>query len=209
MITILDYGAGNLRSVQRACRAIGQDETVVRDLDGLRRAERIIFPGIGAAQSAMENLQGMGVIDAFRECIAQGVPTLGICIGAQVALDRSEEGDTPCLGLIPGTTRLFQLDDPELKVPHIGWNEVRVTQPHPLLEGVEAGDEFYFVHSYYMDTDDPAHRFAVADYGGDFTCAIGRGSFFATQFHPEKSGRFGLELLSRFAKWNGEAGAGE
>ncbi len=204
MITILDYGAGNLRSVQRACRAIGKEEEVVRDVDGLRRAERIIFPGIGAARSAMDNLSEMGVVEALVECVEQGIPTLGICIGAQVALDRSEEGDTECLGLIPGTTRLFQLDDPTLKVPHIGWNEVRVTQPHPLLDGLEPGDEFYFVHSYFLDPESDEHCFAVSDYGGEFAVAIGRGSFFATQFHPEKSGRFGLELLSRFAKWNGK-----
>ncbi len=175
----------------------------MRDVDGLRQAERIIFPGIGAARSAMDNLEELGVISALTECIEQGTPCLGICIGAQVALDRSEEGDTPCLGLIPGTTRLFELDDPGLKVPHIGWNEVRVTQPHPLLDGLDPGDEFYFVHSYYLDPDSPEHSFAVSDYGGEFTCAVGRGSFFATQFHPEKSGRFGLELLSRFADWNG------
>jgi glutamine amidotransferase len=204
VITILDYGAGNLRSVQRACRAIGQEECVVRDVDGLRSAERIIFPGIGAARSAMDTLEELGVIPALIECVEQGTPCLGICIGAQVALDRSEEGDTPCLGLIPGTTRLFQLDDPTLKVPHIGWNEVRVTQPHPLLDGLDPGDEFYFVHSYYLDPDSPEHSYAVSDYGGEFTCAVGRGSFFATQFHPEKSGRFGLELLSRFAQWNGK-----
>ncbi|MCP4038414.1 MAG: imidazole glycerol phosphate synthase subunit HisH [bacterium] len=203
MITILDYGAGNLRSVQRACRAIGQAECVVRDVDELRRAERIIFPGIGAARSAMDNLAELGIVEAFVECVEQGIPTLGICIGAQVALDRSEEGDTPCLGLIPGMTRLFDLGDPSLKVPHIGWNEVRTTRPHPLLEGLAPGDEFYFVHSYYLDPEKPENRYAVSDYGGEFTVAIGEGSFFATQFHPEKSGRFGLELLERFASWEG------
>lgn len=205
MITILDYGAGNLRSVQRACRAIGREERVVRDAESLRRAERIIFPGIGAARSAMDNLAELGVVDAFLECVHAGIPTLGICIGAQVALDRSEEGDTPCLGLIPGVTRRFDLDDPTLKVPHIGWNEVRVTRPHPLLEGLKPGDEFYFVHSYYLDPESPEHSFAVSDYGGEFTCAIGRDNFFATQFHPEKSGRFGLELLERFVRWEGDA----
>lgn len=203
MITILDYGAGNLRSVQRACRAIDQEAEVVGDVDGLRRARRIIFPGIGAARSAMDHLGQMGVVDALVECVEQGIPCLGICIGAQVALDRSEEGDTGCLGLIPGTTRRFRLDDPELKVPHIGWNEVRARQPHPLLDGLDPGDEFYFVHSYYLDPLSEEHVFAVSDYGGEFACAIGRGSFFATQFHPEKSGRFGLELLSRFASWTG------
>ena len=204
MITILDYGAGNLRSVQRACRALGEASIVVDNPDGLGDAERIIFPGIGAAPAAMENLLRLGVVEALAERVREGVPTLGICIGAQVALDRSEEGNIPCLGLIPGVTRLFELDDSSLKVPHIGWNEVRPIRPHPLLEGLDAGDEYYFVHSYYLDPSDPKDAYAVTDYGGDFCCAIGRGSFFATQFHPEKSGRFGLALLERFAAWKGD-----
>jgi glutamine amidotransferase len=203
VITILDYGAGNLRSVQRACHALGEASVVVRDADALRGAERIIFPGIGAAPAAMENLMRIGVIEALAESVTQGVPTLGICIGAQVALDHSEEGDTPCLGLIPGVTRLFQLEEARLKVPHIGWNEVRTIRPHPLLEGIEAGDEFYFVHSYYLDPSEASDCYAVSDYGGDFCSAIGRDNFFATQFHPEKSGRFGLALLERFARWEG------
>jgi len=205
VISILDYGAGNLRSVQRACQAIGEPQCVVRDVDGLRRAERIIFPGIGAAASAMENLAALGVSEALLECVRQGIPTLGICIGAQVALDRSEEGETPGLGLLPGVTRRFEFDDPTLKVPHIGWNEVRVTRAHPLLEGVQPGAEFYFVHSYYLDPESAEHRYAVSEYGGDFTVAIGQGSFFATQFHPEKSGRLGLDLLKRFGRWEGSA----
>ncbi len=204
MITILDYGAGNLRSVQRACRALGEASQVVRDPDGLRDARRIIFPGVGAAPAAMENLQRLGVVDALAECVRRGVPTLGICVGAQVALDHSEEGDTRCIGLLPGSTRHFELGDQGLKVPHIGWNEVRGVQPHPLLDGIEAGDEFYFVHSYYLDPADPRDSYAVTDYGGDFCCAIGRDNLFATQFHPEKSGRLGLALLERFARWEGE-----
>lgn len=205
MITILDYGAGNLRSVQRACAALGMDSVVVQDPDGLRDARRIIFPGVGAAPAAMENLIRLGVVDALREAIDSGVPTLGICVGAQVALARSEEGDTPCIGLIEGQTRRFRLPDPSLKIPHIGWNEVRVVRPHPLLEGIAPGDEFYFVHSYFLDPSDPECVFTVTDYGGEFASSIGRDNFFATQFHPEKSGRFGLELLQRFAKWEGSA----
>ncbi|MCH7867300.1 MAG: imidazole glycerol phosphate synthase subunit HisH [Myxococcales bacterium] len=203
MITILDYGAGNLRSVQRACHALGEASVVVQDPDGLRRAERIIFPGIGAAPAAMENLSRIDLVEALTESVHKGIPTLGICIGAQVALARSEEGDTPCLGLIPGVTRLFDLKDAGLKVPHIGWNEVRTIRPHPLLAGIEPGDEFYFVHSYFLEPSETDDCYAVSDYGGDFCCAIGRDNFFATQFHPEKSGRFGLSLLERFASWEG------
>ena len=108
------------------------------------------------------------------------------------------------LGNVFKKTFLFKLDDPSLKVPHIGWNEVRPVRPHPLLEGIDPGDEFYFVHSYYLDPSNEEDAYAVSDYGGDFCSAIGRGSFFATQFHPEKSGRFGLELLERFATWKGD-----
>lgn len=205
MITILDYGAGNLRSVERACRAVGEATVVVSDPEGLLDAERIIFPGIGAAPAAMENLVRIGVVEALTESVRKGIPTLGICIGAQVALDRSEEGGTACLGLIPGVTRLFDLKDSGLKVPHIGWNEVRPTRPHPLLEGIDAGDEFYFVHSFFLDPSEADDCFAVSDYGGDFCVAIGRDNFFATQFHPEKSGRFGLSLLTRFSTWEGGA----
>lgn len=205
MITILDYGAGNLRSVERACHALDQKTTVVQTPEGLRDAERIIFPGVGAAPTAMENLHRLGVVDALVERVHAGVPTLGICVGAQVALDRSEEGDTPCIGLLPGVTRLFKLADPALKVPHIGWNAVRSIRPHPLLSGLNPGDEFYFVHSFHLDPEREEDRFAVTDYGGEFCSAIGRDTFFATQFHPEKSGRFGLELLERFAHWEGGA----
>ena len=203
MITILDYGAGNLRSVQRACRALGMESVVVQEPGGLENAERIIFPGVGAAPTAMENLERLGVVDALAEAVTRGVPTLGICVGALVALDHSEEGESKCIGLMRGVTRLFDLDDPSLKVPHIGWNEVRVARPHPLLEGIAAGDEFYFVHSYYLDPDDAQQVYATTNYGGDFASAIGRDNFFATQFHPEKSGQFGLAVLERFARWEG------
>jgi glutamine amidotransferase len=203
VITIIDYGAGNLRSVQRACQALNQPERVVDDPESIRSAERVIFPGIGAAGSSMARVHELGFDEALREVVAAGVPTLGICIGAQVALDRSEEGDTPCLGLLPGVTRKFDLADPTLKVPHIGWNEVRVARPHPLVEGILPGDAYYFVHGYYLDPTDPNDAYCFSDYGGEFCAAIGRGSFFATQFHPEKSGRLGLELLQRFASWDG------
>jgi glutamine amidotransferase len=205
VITIIDYGAGNLRSVQRACRALNQSERVVRDPDEIRGAERVIFPGVGAAPSAMERVIELGFDDALREAISGGIPTLGICIGAQIALDRSEEGDTPCLGLLPGVTRRFDLADQTLKVPHIGWNEVRPIQPHPLLEGLRSGDAFYFVHGYFLDPSNSDDAYAMTDYGGDFCSAIGRDNFFATQFHPEKSGRLGLALLERFGAWDGKS----
>ncbi|HVU01081.1 MAG TPA: imidazole glycerol phosphate synthase subunit HisH [Polyangiaceae bacterium] len=203
MITIVDYNAGNLRSVQRACRAAGIESVITQDPDALRKAERIIFPGVGAARSAMETVVLRGLDDALRESFGRGTPLLGICIGCQIVLDRSEEGDTPCLGLLPGATVRFRLADPRLKVPHMGWNAVRVERPHPLLREIEPGDEFYFVHSFYPSPKEPERVFATADYGGSFCCALGKDNLFATQFHPEKSGPLGLALLRRFSKWDG------
>jgi glutamine amidotransferase len=204
MIAIVDYNAGNLRSVQRACRAVGVDGVFTQDADVVARADKIIFPGVGHARTAMETLTRTGLKQAICDAFGRGTPILGICVGAQLLLDGSEEGPTDGLRLIPGMTRRFQLGDPALKIPHIGWNEVRPLQPHFLLDGIQPGDEFYFVHSYYLDASEPGHRFAESDYGGPFGCAIGRDNLFATQFHPEKSGQPGLRLLQRFAEWNGE-----
>jgi len=201
VLTIVDYNAGNLRSVQRACGAIGLDATFTQDADRVRAADRIIFPGVGHAKTAMDTLERTGLRDALIEAFERGTPILGICVGAQLVLDGSDEGPTRGLGLVPGQTRRFELSDPMLKVPHMGWNEVRVVQPHPLLEGLEPGDELYFVHSYYLDPTNPEHVYATTDHGGEFCCALGRDNLFATQFHPEKSGRLGLALLDRFARW--------
>lgn len=203
MITIVDYDAGNLRSVKRACDALGIESALSKDPDAVSRAERIIFPGVGAAKSAVETLNRTGLGDAIRTAHGRGTPVLGICLGAQIVLERSEEGDVPCLGLLPGQTRRFRPTDPRLKVPHIGWNDVRVERPHPLLAGLEPGDEFYFVHSFYPSPADEKHTYATADYGGPFCCALGKDNLFATQFHPEKSGRLGLGILERFVPWEG------
>jgi glutamine amidotransferase len=205
MITIVDYNAGNLRSVKRACDAVGLDAVFTADPATVRSASKIIFPGVGAAASAMQTLNESGLGDALRASFAGGTPILGVCLGCQIILDASEEGDTPTLGLIPGSARRFQPDDRSIKVPHMGWNEVRIVRQHPLLEGIEAGDEFYFVHSYYPAPAREEHVFAVSDHGQDFCCALGRDNLFATQFHPEKSGPLGLKLLARFADWDGQA----
>lgn len=205
MITIIDYNAGNLRSVKRACDAVGIESRLSSDPDLIAKAEKLIFPGVGAAQSAMHTLNHSGIGEALRMAHGRGIPILGICLGTQIILNGSDEGDTPTLGLIPGRTRRFQLQDATLKIPHMGWNQVNVLQPHPLLSGIDAGDEFYFVHSYFPAPASATHVYATADYGGAFPCALGRENLFATQFHPEKSGRFGLALLARFAKWDGTA----
>jgi glutamine amidotransferase len=201
---IVDYDAGNLRSVQRACREVGLDAVISADPDMLRRAERVIFPGVGAAGSAMRSLRERGLDDALREAVGSGVPVLGICLGLQISLDTSEENDTTTLGLINGTVQRFDFSDPTLKVPHMGWNEVTVHRAHPLLEDIVPGDEFYFVHSYYPAPADESDVFACTEYEHTFACALGRDNYFATQFHPEKSGRVGLRLLQNFAGWNGQ-----
>jgi glutamine amidotransferase len=203
MVTIVDYNAGNLRSVQRACEAVGIRCELTQDPERVVRANQLIFPGVGAASSAMEMLGRTGLADAIRAAYARGTPILGICLGAQIVLERSEEGDAVTLGLLAGMTVRFRLTDPRLKVPHMGWNDVRVTRAHPLLAGIEPGDEFYFVHSYYPQPANPECVYATADYDGPFCCALGLNNLFATQFHPEKSGRLGLALLERFVRWDG------
>jgi len=204
MLAIIDYGAGNIGSVQRACAETGIQSVITANPGDLKNAERIIFPGVGAAPSTMENLTRTGLATAVKEAFFSGIPILGICLGAQVVLDSSEEGDTRCLGLIAGKTVRFNFQDKSLKIPHIGWNTVKATQTHPVLEGLEKEDEFYFVHSYYPQPAKKENIFAVSDYGGEFCCAVGEKNYFAVQFHPEKSGRLGLKLLQRFAKWDGK-----
>lgn len=203
MALIIDYDAGNLRSVQRACHEVGLDAAISGDPDRVRHADRIIFPGVGAAGAAMRSIRARGMDDALREAIREGIPVLGICLGMQISLDHSEENDQQTLGLLPGRVRRFRFDRPELKIPHMGWNEVRVVKPHPLLQDIEPGDEFYFVHGYYPD---PARRedvYAVTDYEIEFAAALGRDNYFGMQCHPEKSGRVGLRILRRFADWSG------
>jgi glutamine amidotransferase len=204
MLAILDYGGGNLRSVKRACDAVGVDALFTQDPAKVKTATRVIFPGVGHAKTCMETLERSGLRDALLEAHGRGVPILGICVGAQLVLDGSEEGPTAGLSLVPGMTKRFDLKDRTLKVPHIGWNEVTVARKHPLLAGISPGDAMYFVHSYYFAPENPEHVLAQTDYGGPFCCALGKGNLFATQFHPEKSGRLGLDLLARFARWDGD-----
>lgn len=200
---IIDYDAGNLRSVQRACSEVGIDAEISADADRVAAADRLIFPGVGAAGSAMRSVRRNELDQALRSALAGGTPVLGICLGLQISFDHSEEDDQDTLGLLPGLVKRFAFERRDLKIPHMGWNEVRVVRPHPLLDDIEPGDEFYFVHSYYPVPAEPELVFAVTDYERDFACAVGRDNYFATQFHPEKSGRVGLRLLARFAAWDG------
>ena len=202
-VAIVDYDAGNLMSVRRACREVGLDAEISSDPDVVRSADRIIFPGVGAAGSAMRSLRCSGVGEALVDAYRSGKPILGICLGLQISMEHSEEQDTRTLGIVPGSVKRFRFDRADLKIPHMGWNEVRPVKPHPLLEDIEPGDEFYFVHGYYPVPRRDEDVCALTHYETQFASAVGWGSYFATQFHPEKSGRVGLRLLEKFSRWNG------
>jgi glutamine amidotransferase len=202
MITIVDYKAGNLTSVKRALDHLGIKNQISTDPDIVAGSERIIFPGVGHAGAAMEVLQDRGLDAALKEAYVKGIPILGICIGCQIILTHSEEGNTPGLNLIPGICTRFELRDTSLKIPHMGWNTVTVTQPHPVLSHLKPGDAFYFVHSYYPQPEDEGSIYATSEYEITFPVAIGLENLFAVQFHAEKSGPLGLRLLENFARWN-------
>ncbi len=211
-VIILDYGMSNLRSVTKALEFVstGKQRVLVSNspLD-LRRADRLVFPGQGAIGDCMRHLSEMGLTSALWECM-RNKPFLGICLGLQTLMERSEEGGgTRGLGFYAGEVVRFraELSDPatgeRLKIPHMGWNQVWPTRPHPLWEGIEAGSRFYFVHSYYVK---PLHQDLIAattGYGETFTSAIAKDNVFAVQFHPEKSQRAGLRLLANFLSWDG------
>ncbi len=207
MIAIIDYDAGNLTSVQRAVSHLGIECVITKEEAEIEAAERIIFPGVGAAGAAMQSLQRNGLDRVIKAALAFGKPVLGICIGSQIILAHSEENDTPCLGILEGTVRSFSpanrsKDGQKLKIPHMGWNGLDVRQSHPLLSGVGADDEFYFVHSYYPEPQNPDCVIATTEYGISFASILGFNNLFATQFHLEKSGPPGLQILDNFCKWN-------
>jgi len=202
MIAIIDYEAGNLTSVARALRHIGAECTITREHDEIFASERVIFPGVGAAGEAMEIIRREGLDGVIRETIAGGRPFLGICLGAQIILGESEEDNgTDCLGIIPGTARRFQ--GTNIKIPHMGWNDISIARPHPLFDGVDPRAQFYFVHSYYPVPDKQEDIIATTDYGISFASVIGHKNVIATQFHLEKSGRHGLQILKNFCSWDG------
>jgi glutamine amidotransferase len=203
MILIVDYKAGNLTSVKRALDHLGMPCKITADAQELRQAERIIFPGVGHAATAMEALQARGLDTALRDAFRLGTPIMGICLGSQIVLTSSEEGNTACLDLVEGVCRRLRLENPALKIPHMGWNAIQVVREHPILEGLVAGDEFYFVHSYYPQPAAAEHVLATCEYELVFPAVIGYKNLFATQFHPEKSGRLGLRMLRNFSQWDG------
>ncbi len=206
MIAIIDYNAGNLTSVRLALEHIGAPCEITREPARIRAAERVIFPGVGAAGEAMKHLRALGLRETLQAVVESGTPFLGICLGTQVIFEFSEEdGGTPCLGLIPGKVRRFTPSDPHCKIPQMGWNTVEFARAHPLFAGIEERSEFYFVHSYYPAASDPAYIVGETDYADvRFASAVGKANLFATQFHPERSGRVGLRLLENFSKWDGK-----
>ncbi len=215
MIAIIDYKAGNLTSVKLGLEYIGVECEITSDPQRILAADRVIFPGVGAAGAAMETLKSTGLADTIKTVVSRGTPFLGICLGTQVIFEFSEEdGGTPCIGLIPGSVRRFPAPDasrtsgsrgstaPPWKIPQMGWNAVRIAWPHPLFEGIEDSSEFYFVHSYYPAPSDDSYTMGVTEYAGvGFASAVGKRNLFATQFHPERSGRIGLRLLQNFSRW--------
>src|ERR1700732_4930010 len=198
MIAIVDYKAGNLTSVARALEHLGHRCEITDRPERVRAADRVILPGVGAAGATMENLHALELDEVLRNDVAHaGKPFLGICIGIQVLLDRSEEDDAKCLGIIAGRVARYprSVDDRPLKVPQIGWNRVRQARPHPVFAGVPDNTHFYFVNSYYPAPAEPPVTIAASEYGVVFTAALARENVFATQFHLEKSGAAGLKLL--------------
>jgi glutamine amidotransferase len=209
MITIIDYKAGNLTSVVRAVHHLGFACRVTRSIEDILSAERVIFPGVGSAGQAMEDLEDTGLGHTIKAFYASGRPFLGICLGTQIILEKSEEFNTTCLGLIPGEVKRFPeplLSDTgeRLKVPHMGWNRVGLKRSHPVLKGISVNSEFYFVHSYYPVPAADEIVIATTDHGMTFSSILGHDNMIAAQFHPEKSGRPGLRLLKNFCLWDGK-----
>jgi glutamine amidotransferase len=204
-VAVLDYGAGNLRSVAKALARSGLEPEVTSDPGSLRRTDAVVLPGVGAFADAAASLRAKGLDEAVREAIAAGRPYLGLCLGLQLLFEESDEhGPTPGLGLLPGRVVRFPDRDAAgglLRVPHIGWNRVRWSGAHPVVAGLPADDCYYFVHSYHAVPAREEDIVGRVDYGGEFAAAVARDNVFAVQFHPEKSQAAGRRLLDAFARW--------
>ncbi len=199
MIAIIDYGMGNLRSVQKAFEAVGHPADVTSDPDRLRQADKVILPGVGAFADAIAELRRTGLGEAFTEAVRAGKPCLGVCLGLQLLFDASEEdGLHEGLGLLPGRVVRFE-HAPGLKIPHMGWNTLRILRPAPILKNLGPDPSVYFVHSYHASASNPSDVAAESDHGGPFPAVVWRDNLMACQFHPEKSQRIGLAMYANFA----------
>ena len=203
IIALIDYGAGNLHSVENALKAVGAEVTVTADPDVVRAADRIVLPGVGSFRACAEGLNSIdGLIEAMTERVEVGAaPFLGICVGMQLlATQGLEHGVTPGLGWMPGEVREIEITDPAIKVPHMGWNDVALSRHAPGGGLIEQG-EAYFLHSFHFAADEPEHIAAMTDHGGGLVAAVAKDTIVGVQFHPEKSQSYGLGLLSRFLEW--------
>ena len=204
MIAIIDYGIGNLRSVHNAVSFISPKtkSIVTSDPDVVDNADRVIFPGQGAMPDCILQLEKRGLKESVIEAAKQK-PFLGICLGLQMLFEKSEEGNVSGFGLLPGTVKRFQLNKNErIKIPHMGWNKVHLSNPHPMWNKIDSESRFYFVHSFYAEVKNQSLVMATSSHGEKFTCAIAKDNIFAAQFHPEKSSELGLQLLKNFISWN-------
>ena len=201
-IGIIDYDAGNLKSVETALNFLGGDYFVSSDPEKLLKSDKLIFPGVGEASSSMSILKSRSLDSFIQEYFKRGNPILGICLGCQIVLDSSEERDTKCLGLVPGTSKEFS-HKMGLKIPHMGWNQVKSTGTHYIFNGIPSNSSFYFVHSYYPEPENNDVSIAFTDYGISFSSAFSVDNLVAVQFHPEKSGPHGLKMLDNFIKGKG------
>jgi len=204
MIAIIDYGIGNLRSVHNAVSFISPKtkSIITSDPDMVARADKVIFPGQGAMPDCISQLETRGLKESVIEAAKQK-PFLGICLGLQMLLEKSEEGDVNGFGLLPGIVKRFQPNQNErIKIPHMGWNKVDVLNPHPMWNKISSASRFYFVHSFYAEVKDKSLVMATSSHGEKFTCAIAKDNIFAVQFHPEKSSELGLQLLNNFITWD-------
>ena len=209
MIAIINYNAGNITSVARALQNIGHDFVITDEAKKLEVASHVIFPGVGAAGEAMAYLREKNLDAWLKNYIKTGKPLLGICLGTQIILDYSEENETDCIGLVAGSTKRFPdkltSGGQALKVPHMGWNSVTFRRSHPVFQNISPDAEFYFVHSYYPAPSDDSAILGITDYGMKFCSVLAKENLVAMQFHPEKSGRPGLQILRNFCAWRGNA----
>jgi len=206
MIAIIDYGMGNLRSVQKGFQKVGQDAIITSDKKTILNAHKVVLPGVGAFADCMTNLGELDLVDTVREVVKSGRPFMGICLGLQLLFDKSEEfGEHDGLGIIPGKVVRFPTEIPNnpeklYKIPHMGWNRVSIKKDTPHLNGIPDGSYFYFVHSYYVVPDDASVIATTTDYGIEFVSSIQKDNVYASQFHPEKSQELGLRILKNFGE---------
>jgi glutamine amidotransferase len=205
MIVIIDYGMGNLGSVANMLKKIGAQAVISSNIQMISRADKLILPGVGAFDSGMKNLDELGIIPVLNhKIIVEKTPLLGVCLGMQLLTRRSEEGQLPGLGWLDAETVRFKFDisNPHLKVPHMGWNSLQLSRSHPIFSDFDSEPRFYFVHSYYVVCADTRNILARTNYGGEFVSIVGKENILGVQFHPEKSHKFGMKLLRNFVEWH-------